>query len=352
VERVAAAGAAGHALDYDDTYLPGVAHLSAATAPAALLVAAEQGLSAGAALEAFAAGFEAMGALARASHPALYDGGWHPTAVCGGPGAAVASARLLGLDPEEERSAVALALTAAGGLRASFGSDGKPIQVGRAAANGVAAAMLAAAGARAPLERVAGGPAGFEVAFGATFAAAGGARPAIEENWIKAYPCCLQTHGAIEAALSVREAGGGDAGEWRDGLAVAVHRLSLQAAPVEIPGDGLEAKFSIPYLTAFALLHGAPAPSDFAGVDEAAVTLAAERITVRADAGLHASEAVLLSGGRELARVRAARGSPSRPLDAAALAAKRRSLAGERLEGALEHRGTPAAELLTAAGLA
>jgi 2-methylcitrate dehydratase PrpD len=351
VERVAAAGAAGHALDYDDTYLPGVAHLSAATAPAALLVAAEQGLSAGAALEAFAAGFEAMGALARASHPALYDGGWHPTSVCGGPGAAVASARLLGLGPEEERSAIALALTAAGGLRASFGSDGKPIQVGRAAANGVAAATLAAAGARAPLERVAGGPAGFEAAFGAAFGAAGGAGPAIEENWIKAYPCCLQTHGAIEAALSVREADGGDAGEWRDGLAVAVHRLSLQAAPVEIPGDGLEAKFSIPYLTAFALLHGAPAPSDFARVDETAASLA-ERITVRADSGLDESEAVLLSGGRELARVRAARGSPSRPLDARALAAKRRSLAGERLEGALEDRGAPAAGLLMAAGLA
>jgi 2-methylcitrate dehydratase PrpD len=120
---------------------------------------------------------------------------------------------------------------------------------------------------------------------------------------------------------------------------------------VEIPGDGLEAKFSIPYLTAFALLHGAPAPSDFAGVDEAAASLA-ERITVQANAGLDESEAVLLSGGRELARVRAARGSPQRPLDGAALAAKRRSLAGERLEGALADRGAPAAELVTAAGLA
>jgi 2-methylcitrate dehydratase PrpD len=293
-----------------------------------------------------------MGALARASHPALYDGGWHPTAVCGGPGAAVTSARLLGLGPEEERSAVALALTAAGGLRASFGSDGKPIQVGRAAANGVAAAMLAAAGARAPLERVAGGPAGFEVAFGAAFATAGsGAGAAVEENWIKAYPCCLQTHGAIEAALSVREADEVDAGERRDGLEVSVHRLSLQAAPVEIPGDGLEAKFSIPYLTAFALLHGAPAPSDFAGVDEAAASLA-ERITVRAESGLAESEAVLRSRGRELSRVAAARGSPQRPLDGAALAAKRRSLAGDRLEGALEDRGAPAAGLLIAAGLA
>src|SRR5215217_9594563 len=66
-DRVALAGTSGHVLDFDDTYLPGLAHLSAPTAPAALVVAAELGLSAGRALAAFARGFEAMGALARAS---------------------------------------------------------------------------------------------------------------------------------------------------------------------------------------------------------------------------------------------------------------------------------------------
>ncbi|MDP9189109.1 MAG: MmgE/PrpD family protein, partial [Actinomycetota bacterium] len=89
------AGTAGHVLDFDDTYLPGIAHLSAPTAPAALVVGAELGRSVGDVLQAYVAGFEAMGALARASHPALYDAGWHPTAVCGGVGAAVAAAELL-----------------------------------------------------------------------------------------------------------------------------------------------------------------------------------------------------------------------------------------------------------------
>ena len=349
LERVTAAGAAGHALDFDDTYLPGVAHLTAATGPAALVLAAELGAEIGVAFDAYAAGYEAMGAMARASHPALYDGGWHPTAVCGAAGAAVACARLLGLRQERERSAVALALTRAGGLRAGFGSDAKPLQVGMAAASGVAAARLAAAGAAADLDRVAAGPGGLAEAFGASLGTVGGRR-AVEENWIKAYPCCLQTHGAIEAALAVRE----DAG-WteRDAepLEVAVHRLSLQAAPIAVPAGGLEAKFSIPYLTAFALIHGAPGPGDFAAIDPAAARLAAERVEVRADPGLTESEAVLVCGGRELARVTAARGSPQRPLDQAALAEKRRSLAGERLEGALDDRGAPTAELLEAAGL-
>jgi 2-methylcitrate dehydratase PrpD len=153
-DPVAFAGAAGHVLDFDDTYLPGIAHLSAPTAPGALLLAAELGLSVRAALAAYAEGFEAMGALARASHPALYDRGWHPTAVCGGVGAAVAGAHLLGAPRD---GAVALALLRAGGLRAAFGSDGKSLQVGLAAASGVQAARLALAGARVPLEAAARG---------------------------------------------------------------------------------------------------------------------------------------------------------------------------------------------------
>jgi 2-methylcitrate dehydratase PrpD len=94
--RVLAAGVAGHVLDFDDTYVPGLAHLSAPNAPVALVLGAELGMTVDELLEAYAEGFEAMGALARRSHPALYERGWHPTAVCGGVGAAITAARLLG----------------------------------------------------------------------------------------------------------------------------------------------------------------------------------------------------------------------------------------------------------------
>src|SRR4051794_41219429 len=46
-ERVAALGTAGHVLDFDDTYLPGIAHLSAPVAPAAIVVGAHAGASVG-----------------------------------------------------------------------------------------------------------------------------------------------------------------------------------------------------------------------------------------------------------------------------------------------------------------
>src|SRR5205823_5351230 len=134
----------------------------------------------------------AMGAFAAANHPALYDRGWHPTAVCGSLGAAVAAARLLGLDADAERSARALALLRAGGMRAGFGSDGKALGVGMAAAAGVQAVRLADGGARASLARVVDGPAGLVETFGGAYAEPdAAAEPAVRQNWIKAYPCCL-----------------------------------------------------------------------------------------------------------------------------------------------------------------
>ncbi len=336
-DDVAAAGTAGHVLDFDDTYLPGLSHLSAAVAPAALVVAAACDRTTAEMLDAYAAGVEAMAALTAASHPALYDGGWHPTAVGGVVGAAVATATLLGADA---RSASALALLRAAGLRAAFGSDGKSLQVGLAAADGVRAARLVAAGANVAPGRIESGPAGFEEAFRATFASAAQAeRPSgFVELWIKAYPCCLQTHGAIECAVGAAADGGLEPGS---AVTVVVHPVSRRAAPLDDVTDGLQAKFSIPYCTAWALRHRR-APSrleDFGGVDPV-VRGDGHRMRVVSDESLLESEAVLLTetpgGVVEVARVIAALGSPQRPMDDAQLTEKVRALTGDALDGVLQ----------------
>ena len=342
--RVAAAGAAGHVLDYDDTYPPGLAHLSAPTAPVALVLGAERGAGVGDVLEAYAEGFASAGALTAANHPSLRERGWHPTALCGAPAAAVTAARLLGLDARSRRRAVALSLLRAGGLVGAFGSDGKSLQVGMAAAAGVEAALLAAAGASVREEAV---EQGFEAAYGARLTLVAD-HTAIDENWIKAYPCCLQTHSAIEAAEQARERGGLTAAR----IEVVVHPVSLQAAVIRDPADGLEAKFSIPYLVAYTLLRGAPTVDTFRGVDEEARVLASRRVSVRTDARLMESEAVIeAERGDELARVEAALGSPARPMDPQRLRAKVRDLAGDDLEGVLDDAATPAATVVAAAGL-
>jgi 2-methylcitrate dehydratase PrpD len=328
-DPVVALGTAGHVLDFDDTFLPGIAHLSAPVAPAALALGAHEGATVGDVLAAYADGFEAMGALAAAGHPALYDRGWHPTAVCGAVGAAVAAARLLGADAE---TAAALAALRAGGLRAAFGSDGKSIQVGLAAAGGAAAARLAKAGATVPPDPIA---AAWEAAYGGRWSTT--PQDAVGGNWIKAWPCCLQTHGAIECAERV--------GTPPDGpITVLAHPVSRQAASYDAVETPLQAKFSIPYTTAFTLLHGGgPRVDDFAALDAATQALS-ERITVHTDDALQESEFALLAGDEELARVDAARGSPQHPLSPDELRAKVHDLAGDRFDDLADDE--PAAELI------
>ena len=133
-------------------------------------------------------------------------------------------------------------------------------------------------------------------------------------------------------------------------LTVVVHPVSLQAAAYgPRPANGLEAKFSIPYLTAFTLLHGPPDLGSFARVDPPACELA-ERITVETDERLLESECVLRAQGEEVARVEAALGSPQRPMDPEALARKVERLAGgPQLADALSDPERPAAEVLALA---
>ena len=334
--RVAALGAAGHVLDFDDTYAPGLAHCSAPVAPAALVLGAERDATMGEVLGAYAVGFETTAALARASHPELYRRGWHPTAVCGVVGAAAASASILGSNEDAMSSALALAILQSSGLRAAFGSDGKALQVGLASAAGARAAMLAGAGASAPADV----RAGFEHAYGATWGAADPDRPAIRENWIKAYPCCLQTHSPIEAADLARSYGA--LGEIR----VFVHAISLQAAPYGVPADPLQAKFSIPYTTAFTLLHGPPGVDDFRSLDPDALELAA-RIEVLTDPDLGESAAVFDMRGWHPIRIDAALGSPQRPMTQEQLDTKVRSLTPRPL-GELVRDDARAADVLDA----
>lgn len=350
--RVAFAGTAGHVLDYDDTLPDGVAHVSAACAPAALMVAAELDLPVGRMLDAFAEGWEAMAAVADASHPALYDGGWHPTAVCGPIGAAVTTAGLLELAPEEREQAVGLAVLRAGGTRGAFGSDGKAIQVGLAAAAGVQAALLAQAGATVR-SRAVRGPLGFEGVLRAAvpaWVAEGrgreGAR-AIERNWIKLHPSCLGTHAPIDAAVQA-----GDDGYRLDGagLEVAVHPVARQAAHLDDVEDGLSAKFSIPYCVAHALAAGPPRVGDFERLD-GEMRERARQVTVVVDDSLPRFGTVLSASGRELVRVPCPQGAPERPAAAGDLAAKIADLAGDRMDGVLDDLEAPAAGAAEAAGL-
>ena len=244
-----------------------------------------------------------------AGHPALYDRGWHPTTVCGPVGAAVAAPRCSAPTASPPPRALrccgrrpALGVRLGRQVACRSGWPQRPGSMPRGWRR--PARGRPRAGARAP------------AASRRPWAAPSPTRrpPAIDENWIKAYPCCLQTHGAIEARWRARRRAGRRAdGARPSGLAPGRRYDASQTA--------LQAKFSIPYLTAFALLRGGPRVESFAGVDPEARALA------RAHRGAHRPRAgrVGVRAARrreELARVDAARGSPQHPLSPDELAAK------------------------------
>jgi 2-methylcitrate dehydratase PrpD len=147
-------GTSGHALDWDDTQLATSADrifglLTHPTVPplvAALAVGEPRRVSGATFLEAFLTGFEVECKIAEAINPAHYKKGFHSSGTVGTFGAAVATAKLLGLNKEQTGHMLAIAASSASGIRVSFGSMTKPLHVGRAGQNGVTAAELAARG--------------------------------------------------------------------------------------------------------------------------------------------------------------------------------------------------------------
>ena len=153
-------GTAGHAMDWDDTQLaegPGrpyglLMHPTMPPLAAALtlsdLVAQETGqpVDGKRLVAAFCAGFEVGCKVAEAINPDHYMRGFHTSGTIGHFAAAAAAANMLGLDKPTTARAIGLAASMAAGVRANFGTMGKPFHVGRAAENGITAAMLARAG--------------------------------------------------------------------------------------------------------------------------------------------------------------------------------------------------------------
>ncbi|MGC6534891.1 MAG: MmgE/PrpD family protein, partial [Parvibaculales bacterium] len=139
-------GTIGHALDFDDAIPASLGHATVPVAPAVLALAAEVDATGEQALRAFLAGYEAECAIGTYFGADHYARGYHATSTVGVFGAAAAASLLLGLNAQQTARALSLAATQSGGLKSLFGSMGKPMHAGRAAADGLLAARLVARG--------------------------------------------------------------------------------------------------------------------------------------------------------------------------------------------------------------
>jgi 2-methylcitrate dehydratase PrpD len=249
-------GAAGHALDFDDTHLAMTGHPTVPVLPALLALAERGGGDGRRFLAALVAGIELECRLGLLLGARPYEVGFHSTATLGAFGAAAACAHWLGLEPRRWLRALGLAGIQAAGLKCAFGSMGKPFQVGRAAQSGLLAAMLAAEGFDAP-EDILEASQGFAATHaasdidGSRLAEAKG-RWLVRETLFKFHAACYLTHAAIEAARCLREAESIDP-EAIDRVEVVVHPSLLSVCGIAEPKTGLEGKFSLRATVALAL---------------------------------------------------------------------------------------------------
>ncbi|MDD7924667.1 MmgE/PrpD family protein [Actinomycetospora chibensis] len=257
-----------HGMDFDDTHIPAVTHVSAAALPAALSAATVAGASTREMLLAYVLGVEVSARVGLGGAGGFHDVGFHPTAVAGAFGAAVAAGRLTGLDADGLVAAQGVVGSMSAGLL-EFLEDGswtKRLHPGWAAMCGLTAAAFARAGWTGPA-------AVYEGRFGlyATHLAGRSHRPeAVGEDlgtrWelmrtaVKPYPICHFNHAFADAALVLRSEHGIDAADVR-AIRCAIHPVpgKVVCQPPEnkwVPRDEYDAKFSLPFVVSAALARG------------------------------------------------------------------------------------------------
>ena len=253
-------GTAAHLVEFDDIFRDAIYHPGAPVIAAALAAAQAANASGDEFLRAVVVGYEISTRIAVALSPAHYKY-WHTTGTVGTFGAAAAAGTILRLDATQMAHALATSATFAAGLQQAFRSDAmsKPLHAGRAAESGTLAAILASRG-------VTGAAGMFEGDRGFGQAMSGdcdwakatdglGSRYNIMAVTIKNHGCCGHTFAAIDGALAIRT-------EHRlapqeiERIEVETYQTALDVTGNFEPVTEFEARFSLPFVVASALVHG------------------------------------------------------------------------------------------------
>lgn len=333
---------AGHWHDFDDDETElAMAHVTVtAMTAAAVLGDADPHHSGQAVLDAYLVGTETAMRLGRLLNPNHYLRGWHATATLGIFAAAAAAGRTARLDPRRMRAALGIAASAAAGLRSTFGSAAKPLQVARAVEAGLFAVECAAAGLDAGTGNLFG-PQGFVALAGGRLDDVARTVADFGRPWgfiaggmtLKAHPCCTASHSAIACVLDLMRT--------HDVDPATIDRITCRVDPAvpsilthERPTTPAEAKFSLPFALAIAAVRrrvGIAEFTDEALADPVVVALIDRVETVldpdlpKGPSGISVAARVRLelTDGRSVVASRDhVPGSRGAPLDDAALADK------------------------------
>lgn len=255
---------AAHALDFDDTSIFVGGHATSVIMPAALAVGEALGSTGREILAAYSAGVHAMSMVGLATGQDSYARGFHNTGTLGAFGAAVAAGVLAELDDDAMRRALSLAATQASGLKAVFGTMGKHLNAGRAAANGIFAALAAKGGFTAPDDGIEA-PRGYQWTHSDRLDLERvdrelGERSGISGIVAKRHACCHGTHSAVESIRAAKAVRAFTDDEIAS-VVLTARPIVRGTCDIPEPATGLEGKFSLRYVSALALA-GEPTTSE------------------------------------------------------------------------------------------
>ncbi len=337
----------GHGAELDDGNKNAAGHAGVHLIPAVFAVADKLGSSNEDVLLALASGYEAYIRISSAAQPGLVKRGFHSTGMTGTIACAAACARLYHLDAQGIEDAIALATTMTGGLL-SYGDSRpaiKPLNPGKAAENGVFAAMLADAGVQGPTESLEGQNGWFHAVTDEIHEEflKGGDHLLLHDCYFKLYPSCRHTHCGIDAAIALH---GRVEPSSIKSVNVNIYPSAIKLAGIKIPKDQDETKFSIQYTLTCALLNGAYGIADMDPPKLSSDVLELiEKISLIGDptmedraTGIRGArvEVILNDGSREDETVLIPKGDPENPLTRNDILDKLRSCAkGQATEGTL-----------------
>lgn len=293
----------GHLLDFDDDSDTSASHPSVTVLPA--VIALSRGTTSGRdLLRAYILGIEAgarIGAMP-GFLPDHYRRGWHTTATIGVLGATAGCGAMLSLNTNQLRTALGIAASEAGGLRANFGSAMKAVHAGSAAAKAVSSVLLARAGITAN-PRILEDPRGYYALFGsltdldqkAVLSDLGSRFDIVSPGInLKKYPCCYYTHAAIDALLQLTAQHGLTAEDAAE-IQCTLSAIACEVLQYKRPETGIQAKFSLPYCLARALVSRQVGIDDFAdaALQQKDVRRIMPRVTAAPDPSLDAADQTL-----------------------------------------------------------